>query len=69
MIAYENEPEATEELTIKEMKWILDNHSIQYRYINNVLHAELCYSKDQKHYKEWVQPAKTYGALMIWLGY
>lgn len=69
MIAYENEPGATEVLTIKQTIWILNNHSIEYRYIHNVLHMDDSYVKDGKYYKEWVKPAKTYGALMSCLGY
>lgn len=69
MIAYKNEPGASDKLTIKQLKWLLDEHSVEYRYISGEMKIADSFVEGKSHVTEWVSPMKTYGALMSWLGY
>ena len=65
MIAYENEPEASESLTVKQLKWLLDQHSIEYKYVYN----ELKMADNYSDRTDWIEPIMNYGKLMEWMGY
>lgn len=67
---YPDEPSTSTVLTIKEIKKVLNDHSIQYStdLKGNPIMLD-SYTVNGELFEEWVLVKKTYGELIKWLGY
>ncbi len=66
---YTNEPNQSATLTNAQVKFILNDHAIEYKLVNSGLLMLDEYNKNNVWFSNWIKPHKTYRELMTWLGY